>query len=863
MKSRDGVRGAPMNRRKTVAFVAKIRMMMWKFPSAAESKDGSAAAAVAVSAVRPRPAAFERARERFDPLSHTSSDGRDFPRAATPAPRLPLVRPLADRPPPIAISRHLNPSAAMPDAEAMYRVTTDPSEGPKKFSIQTRVTSRGETAVILTGLDCAERVICHESVGFDLPEGNFVFKLAPSTAGILDQLLAQGALKIERVVDLGGRPGPVCALTPGGAPQPPFEGDGAAAANRAHHAAATEASEASFFDTLRKEAVSSAAAAGTPPLQQRGGPPPGAGGSGNAGADILAMLQGGGGGDAGGPPPGAGPPLGMGMAAAPPPGMAMAPPPGMAMAPPPGMAMAPPPGMAMAPPPGMPPPPGVGAGQGSAPAASPGVSTPPVVSRTLMPRTTRGSTGGGRRLRGGGEGSHDDGFFDASSGSRATSGNSSAAGAAASAAPTPSPLGGGGLFSSPFGANAAATPPGDDALSALFSGAGGGAGGAGAKSSDGAGAGADILAMLSGGGGKGKGGEKPAASSGTPSSSEDLLAMLGGGGGGAEKSPKPPPPPGGGKTLAELEGEMKPPADGAGADDAVDLLRVLGAASAKKEEEDGLLSGMDAGGALGLGFLGISTDDNDFELPPRAAPAKKEEKKARNETGDDGDAAVEDTDSRIPTPDANPKASNSYSHARLRELNVGCESAPTGVELEMFEAADKEKAAALAAKEEAAKKAEKAAKEAAKKAEKEAKEAAKKAEKAEKEAAKKAEKEAKEAAKKAEKEAKAAAPAKSRSTDQLDDGPALGGALGLGFLGITSVDDAQEETAPADAEPPAEAPAPASTGMSVRELAMALLAELRGLEDRVEVAGDGEGAMTALKLGAALEAIRQEPFKSI
>ena len=163
--------------------------------------------------------------------------------------------------------------------------------------------------------------------------------------------------------------------------------------------------------------------------------------------------------------------------------------------------------------------------------------------------------------------------------------------------------------------------------------------------------------------------------------------MLGGGGGGAEKSPKPPPPPGGGKTLAELEGEMKPPADGAGADDAVDLLRVLGAASAKKEEEDGLLSGMDAGGALGLGFLGISTDDNDFELPPRAAPAKKEEKKARNETGDDGDAAVEDTDSRIPTPDASPKASNSYSHARLRELNVGCESAPTGVELEMFEGA--------------------------------------------------------------------------------------------------------------------------------------------------------------------------------
>ena len=70
---------------------------------------------------------------------------------------------------------------------------------------------------------------------------------------------------------------------------------------------------------------------------------------------------------------------------------------------------------------------------------------------------------------------------------------------------------------------------------------------------------------------------------------------------------------------------MKPPADGAGADDAVDLLRVLGAASAKKEEEDGLLSGMDAGGALGLGFLGISTDDNDFELPLAPRPRRRGE----------------------------------------------------------------------------------------------------------------------------------------------------------------------------------------------------------------------------------------------
>jgi len=80
----------------------------------------------------------------------------------------------------------------MSDGDASYRVVTDPSEGPKQFTIQTRVTSRGETAVILMGVDCAERVMCHESAPFDLEEGHFVFKLGPGTAGILDQLLAQG-----------------------------------------------------------------------------------------------------------------------------------------------------------------------------------------------------------------------------------------------------------------------------------------------------------------------------------------------------------------------------------------------------------------------------------------------------------------------------------------------------------------------------------------------------------------------------------------------------------------------------------------------------------------------------------------------
>ena len=44
--------------------------------------------------------------------------------------------------------------------DVKYRLVTDPSEGPKLFQIDTRVTSRGETAVLLTGIDCAERVVC-------------------------------------------------------------------------------------------------------------------------------------------------------------------------------------------------------------------------------------------------------------------------------------------------------------------------------------------------------------------------------------------------------------------------------------------------------------------------------------------------------------------------------------------------------------------------------------------------------------------------------------------------------------------------------------------------------------------------------
>ena len=89
--------------------------------------------------------------------------------------------------------------------DVKYRLVTDPSEGPKLFQIDTRVTSRGETAVLLTGIDCAERVVCHEAVSFDLAEGEFVFRLgAGNAAAVLDQLLQQGALKINRVFDMGG-----------------------------------------------------------------------------------------------------------------------------------------------------------------------------------------------------------------------------------------------------------------------------------------------------------------------------------------------------------------------------------------------------------------------------------------------------------------------------------------------------------------------------------------------------------------------------------------------------------------------------------------------------------------------------------
>lgn len=232
----------------------------------------------------------------------------------------------------------LDLTSTCPMGDHEYRVITDPCEGGKRFTLQTRVTSRGETAVILMGVDSAERVMCHASTGLDLPEGVFVFNVGTSTSGILDQLLAQGALKVSRVVDVDGADGthssmPICELTPGGAAQPPFEGAGATAAAAAHRAletAAADASEENFFNALRNESsladarlgngASPAPASGnggarapanaTPTRAGKGAPPgmpppppPATSSPRNAGADILAMLNGGGSGSPFPPPP--------------------------------------------------------------------------------------------------------------------------------------------------------------------------------------------------------------------------------------------------------------------------------------------------------------------------------------------------------------------------------------------------------------------------------------------------------------------------------------------------------------------------------------------------------------------------------
>lgn len=671
------------------------------------------------------------------------------------------------------------------------------------------------------GVDSAERVMCHQTIGLELPEGSFVFNVGVSTSGILDQLLGQGALKISRVVDVGGNSAPVCELTPGGTLQPPFEGAGASAAAAAHRAAETAAADASedaFFNALRAEDARAEQHSGASPMtggQRNGKParggkgaPPGMGGAPpgmtaspaqNAGADILAMLNGSGGGSLFPPPP--------------------------------------PPGML------------------SPLDGSRGVNTPPVVARQMMPRTTRGSTGGGQRVRGAGGASHDDGFFDASAGAGETPGSVVAVSAGSSrAGPTPglpglSPLsnlcglgGLGGLFSSPAGGAAspfAAQPakPQRDA-------------------------GADILDMLGGGRSTPQSGNQSnTPKQGTPSN-EDLLVMLAGGGGGS--STKTPPPPGIGTpmSIADLEAEA-----------------LASATKQQKEEDDKHIGALSAMGALGLGF-----DDDDFTLPLRVATPtdtsettmnkesnetekaneatkekenkkqsvaeKREKKKKEKEAKEEeqkkkAEDAKENEKETEPEPEPKPEEKTSpekpsvtsYSSDSLLKLRAGCDSVPTEVDLEMFEQADKHNPDNLNAKA-----------------------------KAEKILAKKIAREEVSVSKPIE-TVPVDTKTPSRSDDRLDE-PALGGALGLGFLGISSASlqgmdetetETKSETKVDEKEKKNETPALTS----VAELAKALLAELRGLEDRVEVAGDESGPMAMLKLGAALEAIRDEPFKSI
>ena len=671
------------------------------------------------------------------------------------------------------------------------------------------------------GVDSAERVMCHQTIGLELPEGSFVFNVGVSTSGILDQLLGQGALKVSRVVDVGGNSAPVCELTPGGTLQPPFEGAGASAAAAAHRAAETAAADASedaFFNALRAEDARAEQHSGASPMtggQRNGKParggkgaPPGMGGAPpgmtaspaqNAGADILAMLNGSGGGSPFPPPP--------------------------------------PPGIL------------------SPFDGSRGVNTPPVVARQMMPRTTRGSTGGGQRVRGAGGASHDDGFFDASAGAGGTPGSVVAVSAGSSrAGPTPglpglSPLsnlcglgGLGGLFSSPAGGAAspfAAQPakPQRDA-------------------------GADILDMLGGGRSTPQSGNQSnTPKQGTPSN-EDLLVMLAGGGGGS--STKTPPPPGIGTpmSIADLEAEA-----------------LASATKQQKEEDDKHIGALSAMGALGLGF-----DDDDFTLPLRVATPtdtsettinkesnetekaneatkekenkkqsvaeKREKKKKEKEAKEEeqkkkAEDAKENEKETEPEPEPKPEEKTSpekpsvtsYSSDSLLKLRAGCDSVPTEVDLEMFEQADKHNPDNLNAKA-----------------------------KAEKILAKKIAREEVSVSKPIE-TVPVDTKTPSRSDDRLDE-PALGGALGLGFLGISSASlqgmdetetETKSETKVDEKEKKNETPALTS----VAELAKALLAELRGLEDRVEVAGDESGPMAMLKLGAALEAIRDEPFKSI
>lgn len=274
---------------------------------------------------------------------------------------------------------------------------------------------------------------------------------------------------------------------------------------------------------------------------------------------------------------------------------------------------------------------------------------------------------------------------------------------------------------------------------------------------------------------------------------------------------------------------------------------------------------------LGLSDGGDGNEENDDEWAKDVEDEAKGTGKGREvidakrtnegDAGEEAGGTVDDwEDIASPSPlKLAVKPKNTYSTAELKKLNVGCDATPPGMDKDMFDAADKEKVIAAREKEKAEKEMEKAEKEAAKA----AKKAAKKAENV-----KAVEEKAAAAAPKVGDTAKSNIMSNSRSSDQLD-GPSLGGALGLGFLGITPVDETEVKTTPVP-NPAAVSeksnksdPSTSGGGMSVSDLAAALMAELRGLEDRVEVIGSEEGPMVALKLGAALEAIRQEPFKSI
>ena len=846
--------------------------------------------------------------------------------------------------------------------DVKYRLVTDPSEGPKLFQIDTRVTSRGETAVLLTGIDCAERVVCHEAVSFDLAEGEFVFKLgAGNAAAVLDQLLQQGALKINRVFDMGGgRPGPVCVLTPGGSPQPPF---GAKSPSPIPDDAG--ASDAGFFGLQR------AAPGGQGPPT-----PQGPGGAPNAGAGLLAMLQGGGGG-AGSPFP-----LGTPNGASPPPPHSTTPTPPRHMMPR-----------------------TTRGSSGGGPRGRGGVGD-------VGPEEALFDAGGGRSSSSAAPNDHRSTTTTTTTGKPPRSplvanGRSSPS----AGAPTSALVGGGGggadllgildgARRSP-GPTSRPRPPGTDAagagaptsedLLAMLGGGGGrggagsggvGAGGSGAKSSPapagalsaaelearmagaavaatppvpvgssesgGGGGSVDLMGMLGRAASRGAEGAEGADSNGGLNVSaidlsgadgglgfdvdDDLGELLGGDSSTAAKN-KPSPEnalAGGGGDwpvsdgLTHREEERRAQADGEEAELARRVAHAVKNGSDRLfEKPKGKKSAFEPGavvteplpednvgrqllkkqgweppvdpvtgavveeapvpipgtipGRAGLGAYdretarlahaaASSADDGVDELVDRQS--KLLSMMGLRASGSGLSAAGEDSGDESWAEDEKPrerrKVEHSYSHADLKKLNVNCDAVPAGVDMSMFEEADRRKIEKEKAEAAEKKKREKAEKDAA---EKERKEKAK-AERAERE---KDEKERKEKAKaeragreKAEKERKDSARervARSKSTDQLDDAPSLGGALGLGFLGINSSSNSlasQEEVAKKDDAKEGE-----KKGMTVRELAAALMAELRGLEDRVEVLGEEEGPMVALKLSAALEAVRQEPFKSI